>query len=215
MPRLSRMDAASAPFCIKLPENHIIIFIMKEKGQGHAPNKRRQRFSLTGFLLGLLLGFFFSFGGGFLVARNMLHEGLQIKFDAETIALLVRDQVEREAARELPAVIKDLEGQIPARVSKQLSSRLESATISLYGVSINLPSPAIDLLKKEIEALVIAEFRDTLTALDLEGMARKWGLQAESMVRAALRDELNGRTFTVYINRWLPLAITVNVPAGS
>lgn len=168
-----------------------------------------QVFSL-GFLAGLLL-LAAVIGGTFNQVRR---QGVPVAVDVGAVSAAARQQIEVQVADLIPDIIEDMKANIPAQVADELTSKLGSASFSLFGVNVRLPADSLQGIRQQIQTVVTHELTASLDSIDIEDSSVYWGEQGEALVAQVLEDQMQHQQLVVQLWPawpWLQVPVLLQV----
>lgn len=162
-----------------------------------------------GFWLGLATGLLLATAGLGLLARTAARQGLTVEVEAATLAGTAGGAVKEALDRELPRVTAEIRRQLPGAVADGLASRFRETGVVVYGVRLDVPEPAVEAFRRNLEAEVARQLEAQLTPERLAGLAGEWSRELERQVFSELARSLERRPVAVRPVERLPLAIPV------
>ncbi len=163
------------------------------------------------FLLGLAAAVFL-FTALLAVAIYLAEShGVTVAVPAEEIGALVRAQVEREAATQLPGVVAQARSQVSGLVEEEMKGQLQGISIRIGEVVIPLPEEATRELNRRLQAMVQDTIYSVLDSLDTRSIGQTLGSKAEARVRDSLEETLGNRRFFYRPWPWLAVPVTIDV----
>lgn len=161
--------------------------------------------------------FFFGLGTGALAVVAIVsalfaaeaRDGFTVHLDGEQVARMVKEQVRRQAAQDIPALLAELQRAVPAEVSRQVGEHLSSYTFRVFDVSIRLPEDAQVELNQRMTAVVLNTVEAVLQGLDAEAAAELLAEGAYRYFRTEFRQQFS-RT-PLMLSVWPGLQVPVTV----
>ena len=130
------------------------------------------------FTAGLLAGLFLCFGAAAAFFQVVTERGFTARVDVDGVAAQVRSEVEMQVAELLPQVLAALKREVPERVARELTDRLDEASFVMYDVTIRLPRESLAGVQTQIERMVTEEIQQAIDEVDVASTAAEWGARA-------------------------------------
>lgn len=164
-----------------------------------------------GFWLGFATGLLLAAAGMGWLARTAATQGLTVEVDAAPLSGSASTAVEEALARELPRVAAELRRQLPGAVAEGLARRFRETGLVVYGVRLDVPEPAVEAFRRNMEAELARQLEAQLTPERLAGLAGQWSRDLERQLVLQLARSLESRPVPVRPVKRLPLAIPVTI----
>lgn len=164
-----------------------------------------------GFWAGLTLGglivlLFYTF----ILYAYVTVSGFRVTVDQENLAVLIKERVKAEVAKELPVLIGKIKDELPREIEANLVENFRDISIKIGDSgSIDLPPEAADVFRDEFRVLVEEAILDTLDHIELTPYIDDLGQAAYYLTVKTLQDEVIGRTYRFQAHRWLSVPITI------
>ena len=133
--------------------------------------------------------------------------GLSIFIDREKLASAVRAKVRARADQEIPLVV----AKIVRDATAQLLAGSEGPrlTVQIGQRRMELPVETMAFLRDQFRGAAEESLQATLAKFDPGPYANELAEEAYRMVQQVLAEEVYGKTFRFYANRWLSVPVTV------
>lgn len=164
---------------------------------------------LTGFALGLGLGFLMFAVMGFSIGKAVQRQGITIRLDTAPIAAQVEAEVRAAIRQEVPATLAAMKQELPARVADETARRLSQTTVNVGGFNVPVPDAATQQVRSGVESAVRAGLNVAVTDADLNGLADRLSKRAGGLAQDKLTKYLAGRTFHVELWKGFEIPVTV------
>lgn len=148
------------------------------------------------------------------VFYHLTNRGLVVTLEIDELARYIGEQIEAQAARELPRVLEEVKAQVPALVKKQMQSGNRKAEIKISDISIILPSSALAELDNYLRGTVETTLYRLLDGMELDTLASDLGYQAREMVTISLGKELAARQVLSIETWWGKIPVLLEVGEG-
>lgn len=180
--------------------------------RGIRPGREMRRgFDLRVFLLGFAAGVFMMLGSAAAGVAGIADHGFTVNLDGEEIAQQVRREVLAMASREFPRFIATAKEEVPRKVAEQMAGSITGASLQISSFYLALPETATRQLEDYFQSTVRETLFLILDEIDTSTAAEGFAGQAYDMVKATLKSQFDGRTFTVSPFRYLSFPVTVRV----
>lgn len=163
------------------------------------------------FWLGLFVGV--ALAGLFVTGAcyYLTDRGLVVTLEIEELADYLGDQIEAQAAQELPRVLEEVKARVPALVKKQMQGGNRKAEIKISDISIILPPSALAELDNYLQGTVETTLYRLLDGMELDTLARDLGQQARELVTLSLGKELAARQVLSIKTWWGRIPVLLEV----
>lgn len=161
------------------------------------------------FWLGLVTGLLLAAAGLGMAAHVAARQGVTVHVDAATLSGTASAAVKEALRRELPRATAELRRQLPAKVAEGLARRFRETGIVVYGVRLDVPEPAVQAFRRNLETELARQLEAELAPERLTGLADEWSRELERRVLSALAGSLENRPLSARPVERLPLAIPV------
>jgi len=186
-----------------------VVSILKKKSANPEKKTAAQTSSKTRFWSGLVVGIFLVlFLYTFLLYAYVTISGFRIVLDQKNVALLIKERVKAEVAKELPVLVSRIKYEIPREIEANLED-FNHISIRIGDGSIDLPPEAAGVFREEFRVLAEAAILDTLDTLELTPYVEDLGQAAYYLAEQTLNDEVIGKTYRFNAHPWLSVPITV------
>lgn len=149
----------------------------------------------------------------FILYAYVTGSGFRITVDQEKPAVLIKERVKAEVAKELPGLIGKIKAELPREIRANLEENFRDISIKIgESGSIDLPPEAADVFREEFRVLVEEAILDTLDRIELTPYVDVLGQAAYYLTVRTLQDEVIGRTYRFQAHRWLSVPITIVAP---
>lgn len=175
-----------------------------KKTYGERPEEGKNRF-WVGLYLGVFCTLFLTTA---LVFTFLSTKGFRITLNPNQPALLVRDQIKREAFSTLSLCLEKVKVELPVALRQAFQDpawRFIPAEEGAVSLPLEISEAAKDQLQKLAEQTVLGFFK----GIDLTPYVEELGQAALYEVKEAFHREVAGKTYQYKINPFLAVPVTV------
>ncbi|MGE5590554.1 MAG: hypothetical protein ACM3ZA_08045 [Bacillota bacterium] len=163
------------------------------------------------FLWGIGVGLLASVTLMLALAGMVAQRGVQVTLSADEMAQAVRTQVTRQVEADFPAVLEQIKADAAAQIKAQMKNKIDGGAVRISDVVVPLPPEILGQFQSRLEGVVQSSVAAALDGLDVRTMAAAYGDRAQTMVKASLRQQLDGRTFSYSPVNWITIPVTIRV----
>lgn len=159
----------------------------------------------TGFLTGVFATVFFITLIGYYVIKV---NGIAVAVDQNLMARTVREKVQAEVAKEIPALLSEVKLRVPKAITNNMTN-FDHVSIQIGSEQFPLPADASRVFKEQFQGIAEEAVIQTINTFEVEPYIQQIGQASYKFVQETLHDEVLGKTFSFQANRWLHLPVIV------
>lgn len=171
---------------------------------GERRRKQSGRF-WTGLFIGFFTAFFLMTLAGFYFVRVA---GIQIAIDQENLAVMVKERVKAEVARELPVLMAQVKNEVPKAINANTKD-LEEITLQIGNGRFPVPQAATKVIKEEFQGMANEAVQKSINEFCIDPYVQQIGDASYDLVKTTFQEEVAGKRFMVRVYRWLVFPVTV------
>ncbi len=161
------------------------------------------------FERGMLAGFLLALATVAVLGWVVLTRGVSVQLDDQALAATVQRTVRRQAQAQLPKLLADWRGRLPAQVAASLGPTLQGMYIDFAGQRISLPPQVAARIRSQIAAQLQKSLDRDLAGTDTARLADQLSTQVAAQLSSALRGHLAGHPLVFRPYPWLAVPVTV------
>lgn len=163
--------------------------------------------------------FLWGAGVGLLVSATLVlalagvvaQRGLQVVLSADEMAQVVRTQVSRQVEADFPALMAQVKADAATQIKTQMKNKIDGGAVRISDVVVPLPPEVLSQFQGRLESIVQSSIASALDGMDVHKLATAYGDRAQAMVKASLRQQLDGKTFFYSPVSWVSIPVTLRV----